>query len=309
MTEDLLIIGSGPAGLTAALYAARAGLHPLVVEGPLPGGQLTTTTVIENFPGCGEGITGGELMEKMRAQAQRFGARFQAGDVVHVDFRRQPLTITFREGQTKESRAVIIATGASPRYLGLPSESKLLGRGVSVCATCDGPFFRGLPVAVVGGGDAAMEETLYLANLVSHVTVIHRRDAFRASRIMAERVLRHPRVSVRWDTVVEDILDVAKNQVTGLRLRNVKTGDVSELPVAGVFLAIGHAPNSQPFHGHVATDARGYILTDRTRTHVEGVFAAGDVQDPHYRQAVTAAGSGCIAALEAERYLRSHPLA
>lgn len=304
--EEVVIIGTGPAGLTAALYTARANLRPLVIDGMQPGGQLTATTDVENYPGFPEPVTGPELVQKMRAQAERFGARYEMAEVTEADFRSRPLKVTLSDGRAIESRAVIIATGASANYLGLPSEQKLIGRGVSACATCDGAFYRGLPVAVVGGGDSAMEEALYLANLASQVTVVHRRDAFRASKIMAGRLLSNPKIAVVWDSVVEEVLDVAKNEVTGLRLKNVKTGRISELAVSGVFVAIGHTPNSGPFKGQIATDEKGFIVTDRTRTTVEGVFAAGDVQDPRYKQAVTAAGTGCMAALEAERYLSTH---
>ncbi|MDI6774362.1 MAG: thioredoxin-disulfide reductase [Verrucomicrobiota bacterium] len=304
--ENVTIIGTGPAGLTAALYTARAGLRPLVIEGMQPGGQLAATTTVENYPGFPKGIGGAELVLKMREQAERFGARHEMEEVTEVDFGARPLKVKLSGGRAIETRAAIIATGASANYLGLPSERKLIGCGVSACATCDGAFYRDLPVAVIGGGDTAMEESLFLANLVSKVTVIHRRNEFRASKIMGERVKSNPKIEIRWDTVVEEVLDVKKNEVTCIRLRNVKTGQASELAVSGVFVAVGHTPNSGPFKGHVALDEKGFIVTDHTRTDVEGVCAAGDVQDPRYKQAVTAAGSGCMAALEAERYLNTH---
>lgn len=301
--EKVVIVGSGPAGLTAAIYAARANLQPLVIEGIQPGGQLTTTTHVENFPGFPESIDGSELVMRMRQQAERFGTRYVMDEVVGCDFKKRPLVLNLGGGGVLEAQSVIIATGASARYLGLASEQKLMGRGVSGCATCDGAFFRNQAVAVVGGGDTAMEDALFLSRIASQVTVIHRRAEFRASKIMAERVLKHDKIRVIWDTVVEDVLDVAKNEVTGLRLRNVKTGVVSELAVTGVFLAIGHRPNTGPFLGALEMDENGFIVTRHTRTAVAGVFAAGDVQDPAYKQAVSAAGSGCAAALEAERYL------
>jgi thioredoxin reductase (NADPH) len=301
--EKLVILGAGPAGLTAAIYTARANLKPLVVEGMQPGGQLTTTTDVENFPGFPDGIDGTELTAKLREQAERFGAHFQWGEAVGVDFSGRPLKVTLDDGGTVASQAVIIATGARAKYLGIESEEKLIGRGVSGCATCDGALYRNLPVAVAGGGDTAMEDALFLTRFASRVTVIHRRNEFRASKIMADRVKTHPKIEIAWDTVVEEVQDVERNEVTGLRLKNVKTGAVSELSVAALFVAIGHEPNTRPFKGHLDMNEQGYLLTDNTRTKVEGVFAAGDVQDWVYRQAVTAAGSGCMAALEAERYL------
>jgi thioredoxin reductase (NADPH) len=301
--ETVVIVGSGPAGLTAALYAARANRRPLVLEGPEPGGQLLTTAEVENFPGFPEGIAGPTLMEKLRAQAERFGTRFAPDAVTGADFGARPLRLARGGGETVEALAVIIATGARPRYLGLPSEQTLIGRGVSACATCDGALYRNVPVAVVGGGDTALEEAIFLTRFASQVTVIHRRDQFRASKVMSDRVRAHPKIRIVWDTVVEEVLDAARNEVTGLRLRNVKTGAPSDLAVAALFVAIGHSPNTDPFRGQVAMDAGGYITTQNTRTNVPGVFAAGDVQDPAYRQAVTAAGSGCMAALETERYL------
>jgi len=303
--RKIIIVGSGPAGLTAALYTARADLKPLVLEGLQPGGQLTTTTEVENYPGFPEGSDGTELVQLMRKQAERFGTEFMFADVVSADFGATPRKLTLSDGNVLEAAAVIIATGASARYLGLPSEQKLIGRGVSGCATCDGAFYRGQEVAVVGGGDTAMEDALFLSRLCSKVTVIHRRDALRASRIMGERAIANEKIDFLWDSVVDEVLDVERNEVTGLRVKNVKTGELSELAVTGVFMAIGHDPNTAPFKGQVEMDEAGFIVASNTRTGVPGVFAAGDVQDRHYRQAVTAAGSGCMAALEAERYLES----
>lgn len=306
--EQIVIAGGGPAGLTAAIYAARAGLQPLVVEGMEPGGQIAKTTGVENFPGFPEGVLGPDLMERMRTQAVRFGARFlSAEELVDSRLTSPPLTLTLSDGRLLQSKALIIATGARPNYLNIPSEQALLNRGVSACATCDGPLYRGRPVAVVGGGDTAMEEALHLATMASRVTLIHRRRTFRASRIMSDRVLAHPRISVLWDTVVTEVRDPSRGKVTGLRLRKVTTGEDTELDVDALFVAIGHTPNTAPFRGQIAMDERGYILTQATKTNVPGVFAAGDVQDPTYRQAVTAAASGCMAAIEAERYLRSLP--
>ena len=303
--ENLVIIGTGPAGLTAAVYAARANLDPLVIEGFQPGGQLITTTDVENYPGFPEGISGTELMDLTRKQAERFGARFKTGEVVSSCLTCLPHHITLSDGEKIEAKAIIIATGASAQYLGIESEQKLIGRGVSGCATCDGAFYRDVPVAVIGGGDTAMEDALFMTHFASKITVIHRRDQFRASKIMADRVLAHPKIEVLWDTVVEEVLDVSKNEVTGLKLRNVKTDEISELPVNGVFIAIGHRPNTKAFDGQLDTDHTGYLITKNTRTNVDGVFAAGDVQDSVYRQAITAAGSGCMASIEAERFLES----
>ena len=301
--ENVVIIGTGPAGLTAAIYTARANLAPLILEGPQPGGQLTTTTDVENYPGFPEAIDGTTLVVKMKEQAVRFGARVVFAEVTGVDFSGKPLRVTTDGGKTIESRTVIVATGARARYLGIESEQKLIGRGVSGCATCDGALYRDVPVAVVGGGDTAMEDSLFLTRFASHVTLIHRRDEFRASRIMADRVKANPKIEIRWNTVVDEVLDVSRNEVTGLRLRNVQTGVRDDIAVSAMFAAIGHEPNTRPFKGHLAMNETGYLLTTNTRTNVEGVFAAGDVQDPVYKQAVTAAGTGCMAALEAERYL------
>lgn len=304
--EKVLILGTGAAGLTAAIYTGRANLSPVMVEGLQPGGQLVTTTEIENYPGFSKGIMGPDLMEEMRKQAARFGTRFIAASVTSVDFRSRPLKVSLDDGSTHEAQVVIIATGATAKYLELESEQKLIGRGVSACATCDGAFFRNVPVAVAGGGDTAMEESLFLTRFASKVYVIHRRDQFRASKIMIDRVMKHPKIEVVWNSVVEEVLDVVKNDVTGLRLKNVKTGEISELSVKALFTAIGHQPNTEPFKGQIDMDNVGYIKTTNTRTNIPGVFAAGDVQDPAYRQAITAAGTGCMAALEAQRFLEAH---
>jgi thioredoxin reductase (NADPH) len=303
--EKVVIIGTGPAGLTAALYTARADLAPLVLEGIQPGGQLTTTTEVENYPGFEAGIDGTELVTIMRKQAERFGARYQSGDVTDCDFSGRPNKLTLSSGEEILAETVIIATGASALYLGLESETKLMGRGVSACATCDGAFFRDVPLAVIGGGDTAMEEALFLARLASKVTIVHRRDELRASKIMAQRALEHEKIDFVWDSGVEEVLGVDAGEVTGLKLKNLKTGEFSELAVSGMFVGIGHKPNTEPFKGHIDMDERGFIVTDDTKTNAVGVFAAGDVQDHVYRQAVTAAGTGCMAALEAERYLES----
>ena len=303
--EKVIIAGTGPAGLTAAVYAARADLSPLILEGLQPGGQLTTTTDVENFPGFPEGIDGTTLVMKMREQAERFGARFQRGEMVDIDVSDRFPRVILDEGQNIETMTLIVATGARARYLGIESEQKLIGRGVSGCATCDGALYRDVPVAVVGGGDTAMEDSLFLTRFASKVTVIHRRDEFRASRIMAERVKNHPKIDVRWNSVVEEVLDVTRNEVTGIRLKNVKTGVVDTIPITALFVAIGHEPNTRAFRNKLDMNEQGYLVTDRTRTKTPGVFAAGDVQDPAYRQAVTAAGSGCMAALEVERYISS----
>lgn len=303
--ENIVIIGTGAAGLTAAIYAARANLAPVVVEGLQPGGQLTTTTEVENFPGFPEGVMGPELMDRMRKQAERFGARMIMGQVAAVDFRNRPFRIRLDGGQELQTRSVIIATGATAKYMGLESEQKLIGRGVSACATCDGAFFRNVPVAVIGGGDSAMEEAIFLTRFASRVYVVHRRDQLRASKIMADRAMKNPKIEFVWNSVMTEVLDVAKNEVTAIRLKNVKTGAEHVLEVKGVFLAIGHQPNTELFRGQLDLTETGYIKTTNTRTSVPGVFAAGDVQDPSYRQAITAAGSGCMAALEAQRFLES----
>jgi len=301
--ENVVIAGSGPAGYTAAIYCARANLKPLIVEGAQPYGQLTTTTDIENYPGFPEGINGVELVMKMREQAERFGARVIGGEVVRSDFQKRPFSLILDSGAAHQAHAVIIATGASAIYMGLESEQKLMGRGVSGCAVCDGALYRKAPVVVVGGGDTAMEDALFLTRFASRVTLVHRRDQFRASKIMADRVLQHSLIDVRWNSVVEEVLDVAKGEVTGVRLKDVKTGALTEVPAKGLFLAIGHRPNTGAFGGQVAMDDKGYLIAPQTHTSVPGVFAAGDVQDHVYQQAVTAAGTGCMAALEVERYL------
>ncbi|MDD2456260.1 MAG: thioredoxin-disulfide reductase [Kiritimatiellae bacterium] len=302
--ENVVIIGSGPAGYTAAIYAARANLAPVLVSGMQPGGQLTQTTDVENYPGFESPVDGTLLVETMRKQAERLGVRVMMDEVEACQLSGDVKKVKTGISGEIEARAVIVATGASARYLGLDSEKKLMGKGVSACATCDGAFFKGQRVAVVGGGDTAMEDALYLSRMAERVTVVHRRDQFRASKIMADRVLASDKIDVVWDSVVEEVLGDG-GQVTGLRLRNVKSGAFSEIDVQGVFIAIGHVPNTAFLSGQLETDAEGYIVAERTRTSVPGVFAAGDVQDRFYKQAVTAAGSGCMAALEAERYIDS----
>ncbi len=301
--RHVVILGGACAGLTAAIYAARANLAPLVIEGAEAGGQLMLTTLVENFPGFPEGVMGPDLMQAMRAQAQRVGAEFISEDAVEVDLSRRPFLVRTQSGQEVRARALIVATGARPRMLGLPSEERFLGRGVSTCATCDGFFFRKQDVMVVGGGDSAMEEALYLANLARSVTVVHRRDRLRASKIMQDRAFKHPKIDFIWNAEVADIL--GDDRVTAVRLRNRVTGEVSERRTDGVFIAIGHIPNTQIFKGQLAMDEQGYLLrTHGMMSSVEGVFVAGDVHDHTYRQAVTAAAFGCMAAIEAERWLQ-----
>jgi len=305
MTEDIIIIGSGPAGLTAALYAARGGNDPLVLEGSQAGGQLMLTTEVENFPGFPDGLLGPELMDRMRKQAERFGARMLTVDVTKVDLDSYPFTV-WTGADSYTTRSIIISTGASAMWLGIPGEERLRGRGVSSCATCDGFFFRNQELIVVGGGDTAMEEALFLTTFASKVHIVHRRDEFRASSIMATRAIDHPKINVIWDTVLEEIL--GDDEVAAVRLRNVTTGEVSEMPISGVFVAIGHRPNTELFEGSLDMNQVGYLIlpAESTVTSVDGVFAAGDVADPVYRQAITAAGTGARAAIDARRWLEAH---
>ncbi len=305
----VLIIGAGPAGYTAAIYTARANLSPIVIQGQQPGGQLTITSDIENFPGFAEPVQGPWLMEQMAAQAERVGTKLVFDMVTEVDFSKKPFTCTCDSGAVYTADTVVIATGAQARWLGIESEAHYQGFGVSGCATCDGFFYRGKDVAVVGGGNTAMEEALYLAQLTNHVTMIHRRDEFRGEKILRERVAKNPKITVLWDCVVDEIKgeEQPARGVTGIAVRNVKTNEVKTVPVHGVFIAIGHSPATSVFKGKVEMDEEGYVVTkpDSTATNVEGVFAAGDVKDKKYRQAVTAAGMGCMAALEIEHYLAS----
>jgi len=306
-TRNVVIIGSGPAGLTAGLYAARANLKPLVIEGLEAGGQLMMTTLVENWPGHRDGIMGPDLMAEMRAQAERFGADIIQSHVTAVDLRKSPFSITTSE-ETYRTRTLIIATGASARLLGLPSERKLMGHGVSTCATCDGYFFRGQEIAVVGGGDSAMEEAMFLTRFASKVTLVHRRDTLRASKIMQDKARANEKIVWRLNSEVDDIHDTGTGQVTSMVLRDAVSGATSEVPVSGVFVAIGHTPNTSLFKGQLELNENGYIVTqDGAKTSVPGVFACGDVQDEVYRQAITAAGSGCMAALDAEHYLDDVP--
>jgi thioredoxin reductase (NADPH) len=302
--RNVIIIGSGPAGLTAAVYTARANLSPLLIEGWQSGGQLTTTTEVENYPGFAKGVMGPELMKDMRAQAERFGTEFLTGDVSAVDFKNRPFSLTVDGEQTLHAKTIIIATGASAIQIGLPNEKRLTGHGVSTCATCDGFFFRGKELVVVGGGDSAMEEANFLTKFATKVSVVHRRGKLRASKIMQDRAMKNEKIAFVWNSVVEDIL--GSEIVTGVRLKNVVTGKATDLSCAGVFVAIGHRPNTALFAGQIEMDEKGYIQTHNgTATNVPGVFAAGDVQDSHYRQAVTAAGTGCMAAIDAERFLEA----
>ena len=306
--RKVVIIGSGPAGLTAALYTARANLSPLLIEGLEAGGQLMLTTMVDNWPGYRDGIMGPDLMTEMRAQTERFGTEILTGNVVSVDLSRRPFTLAMGDGRKITTESLVIATGASARWLEIGSDRKLSGHGVSTCATCDGYFFRGKPIAVVGGGDSAMEEAVYLSRFASKVTVIHRRDTLRASKIMQDKALANPKIDFIWDSEIADINDVQKGEVTGIVVRNLKTGQLRDVPLDGVFIAIGHTPNTSLFKSQVALDVNGYIVTrEGTRTTIPGVVAAGDVQVHIYRQAVTAAGSGCMAAIDAERYLEGIP--
>jgi len=303
--RNVIIIGSGCAGNTAAIYTARANLKPLVIGGHEAGGQLSLTTLVENFPGFPEGINGPDLVQNMKAQAENFGAEYMHGAVIDTDLSTRPFRVNV-EGEWLETRTVIIASGASARWLGLESEQQLIGHGVSSCATCDGFFYRGKKIMVVGGGDSAMEEANFLTRFGSEVTLVHRRDEFRASKIMLDRARRNPKIQFLTNAAVEHIFDVSQNMVTGVRLRNLKTGEVWERHVDGFFVAIGHIPNTKVFKGQIETDPDGYILSKGgARTNIPGIFHAGDVQDRVYRQAITAAGSGCMAAIEAERYLEA----
>jgi thioredoxin reductase (NADPH) len=301
-------MGSGPAGLTAAVYAARGNLNPLVVEGHEAGGQLMLTTMVENFPGFRDGIMGPQLMDDMREQARRFGAEIIRGAVMKVDLSRRPFTIDMDEDRVVQSETLIIATGASARLLGLESERKLMGHGVSTCATCDGFFYRGKEVVVVGGGDSALEEGMFLTKYATRVSIVHRRDSLRASKVMQDRAFKSEKIKFIWDSTVSEVLDVKDGEVKAVKLKNLKTGEESVLNCDGLFIAIGHDPNTGLFKGQLEMDPAGYIVTRNggTRTSVEGVFAAGDVQDHVYRQAITAAGSGCMAAIDAEHFLSAH---
>jgi thioredoxin reductase (NADPH) len=304
--RDTVILGSGCSGLTAAIYCARANLKPLLIEGHEPGGQLSITTLVENFPGWPEGIQGPQLIENMKLQAQRFGAEMQLGHLSSADLSKHPFELKVGR-ETIHTRTLIIASGASARWLGLPSEQALIGHGVSSCATCDGFFFSGREVAVIGGGDSAMEEALFLTRFATKVTMIHRTERYRASRIMLERAMAHGNIQLMTNTVVEEVLGVDEKEVSGLRVKNTITGMSEVLPVAGMFLGIGHIPNAKMFEGQLDMDADGYLITkNNVFTRVPGVFASGDVQDRRYRQAITAAGTGCMAALEVEKYLEEH---
>jgi thioredoxin reductase (NADPH) len=305
--EKVIIIGSGPAGYTAALYASRANLNPLLIDGQQPGGQLTETTEIENYPGFPEGIMGPQLMENMKQQAARFGTRYKSGMVTQVDFSKQPFKVCVDETETIEAQSIIIATGASAKYGGVPREKELIGRGVSACATCDGFFFKNQDIAVVGGGDSAMEEANFLTKFAKNVTIIHRREEFRASKIMLERAKANPKIKWMLNSIITGLL--GKDGLTGMKIKNVKTNEVKEYPFTGLFFAIGHTPNTGIFKGQLDMDEVGYLRLPnppRTMTNIPGVFAAGDVADHYYRQAVSAAGMGCQAAIEAERWLSAN---
>lgn len=305
--NTVIIIGSGCAGMTAAIYAGRANLKPVVIDGFEPGGQLALTTMVENFPGFPDGIMGPDLIENMRKQAQRFGAEFKTGAITDVDLSKRPFKIT-AGNETYETLALIAASGATARLIGLESERKLIGYGVSTCATCDGYFFRGKDIAVVGGGDSAMEEANFLSRFASKVYLVHRRNEFRASKIMVDRARSNPKIQFITPVAVEDISDVVKGGVEHMTLRNTQTNETSILPVQGVFIAIGHEPTTKLFRGKLDMDENGYLITHHgSQTNIPGVFAAGDVQDHHYKQAVTAAGSGCMAAIDAEKFLEAHP--
>ncbi len=303
--ENVVIIGAGAAGLTAAIYTARANLSPLVIEGMQPGGQLTTTSDVENYPGFPHGIDGTKLMDDMREQAERFGTKCKFGEVTNVIFDSSPFTIELNREELIKSKTVIIATGATAKYLGIESEQRLIGRGVSACATCDGAFYRDVPVVVVGGGDTACEEAIFLTKFASKVTIIHRRDEFRASKIMADRVFKNEKIDVQWNCVVDEVLDDEMG-VIGVKIKNTLTNEISEIECKGYFSAIGHKPNTDIFLKYLETDDVGYLIADGVKTSIPGVYAAGDVADKIYRQAVTAAGTGCAAALEAERFIENN---
>src|SRR3989338_8083731 len=307
MVHKVIILGSGGAGLTAAIYAARADLLPLIIDGTQPGGQLMITSDVENYPGFENPILGPELMDAMRKQAARFETKFVNGTVTKVDFSKRPFKVEVDGKNVYESHTIIVATGASAKLLGLPAEMKLMGKGVSACATCDGFFFKGQDLVVVGGGDTALEEATYLTKFASKVTIVHRRDELRASKAMQKKAFENPKIDFVWDSAVEEILDVKADKVTGVRMKNLKTGKVSEISCGGVFIAIGHQPNTDVFRGQLELEPNGYIVTKKSsmETSVPGVFAAGDVQDHVYRQAVTACGTGCMAAIDAERYLHT----
>ena len=303
--ENVVIIGAGAAGLTAAIYTARANLSPLVIEGMQPGGQLTTTSDVENYPGFPNGVDGTKLMDDMREQAERFGTKCKFGEVTNVSFDSSPFTIELAGGEVITSKTVIIATGATAKYLGIESEQRLIGRGVSACATCDGAFYRDVPVVVIGGGDTACEEAIFLTKFASKVTIIHRRDEFRASKIMADRVLENKKIEIKWNCVVDEVLDDEMG-VIGVKIKNTLTNEISEIECKGYFSAIGHKPNTDIFLKYLETDDIGYLIADGVKTSIPGVYAAGDVADKIYRQAVTAAGTGCAAALEAERFIENN---